>query len=53
MLDNVLRVPTWPHHTSAPGTQPCVYNGAAQATHKLQGHVSLKRAQRAEAAPVC
>ncbi len=51
--DNVLRVPTWPNHTSVPGTHLRAYNSTAQATDTLQGHVSLERAKRAEAAPVC
>jgi hypothetical protein len=50
---NVLRVPTWPNHTSVPGTHLYASNGTAQATDALQGHVSLERVKRAEAAPVC
>ena len=53
MSENVSRVPTWPHHTSVPGNRPGAYNGTARATNTLQGHVSLERAQRAEAAPEC
>jgi len=43
MSSNVLRVPTWPSHTSVRGTHPWGYNSTAQATDTLQGHVSLER----------
>jgi len=53
MASNVLRVPTWPHHTSR-GRQPSARDiSTAHATYPPWGHVSLERAQRAEAAPGC
>ena len=42
-LVNVLRVPTWPNHTSVPDTHLHAYNSTAQGTDELQGHVPLER----------
>ena len=46
-------MPTWPNHTSVPATYLAGFISTALATDTLQGHVSLERAERAEAAPVC
>ena len=41
--DNVLRVPTWPNHTSVPATYLAGFISTALATDTLQGHLSLER----------